>query len=83
MTRRIIGWLANIDLITRTMEVVIARLIRWAHAVFQTSVNQPLLPYAIIIINALEDKVLTSIFLISEILLTESKGQSRRELVVG
>ncbi|KAI5782162.1 acyl transferase/acyl hydrolase/lysophospholipase [Pyronema domesticum] len=41
----------------RTMEVVIARLIRWAHAVFQTSVNQPLLPYAIIIINALEDKV--------------------------
>jgi hypothetical protein len=82
MTRRIIGWLANIDLITRTMEVVIARLIRWAHAVFQTSVNQPLLPYAIIIINALEDKVLTSV-LISEILLTESKGQSRRELVVG
>ncbi|KAF8540174.1 hypothetical protein BDD12DRAFT_980545 [Trichophaea hybrida] len=40
----------------RTMEVVISRLIRWANAVFQTSVNQPLLPYAIIIVNALEDK---------------------------
>jgi hypothetical protein len=40
------------------MEVVISRLIRWANAVFQTSVNQPLLPYAIIIVNALEDKVI-------------------------
>jgi hypothetical protein len=37
--------------------MVISRLIRWADTVFQTSVNQPMLPYAIIVVNALDDEV--------------------------
>lgn len=33
---------------------MIARLIRWADKVFQQSVNQPVLPYAVIVVNAME-----------------------------
>jgi hypothetical protein len=57
-------------MLNSTMEVVISRLIRWANAVFQTSVNQPLLPYAIIIVNALEDKVIQFIAYVSRIIST-------------
>ncbi|KAH8151876.1 uncharacterized protein LAJ45_03869 [Morchella importuna] len=38
----------------RTLENVISKLIRWADKVFQQSVNQPVLPYAVIVVNALE-----------------------------
>ncbi|KAF8242901.1 hypothetical protein K440DRAFT_563787 [Wilcoxina mikolae CBS 423.85] len=41
----------------QTLHKVISRLISWADTVFQTSVNQPMLPYAIIVVNALEDEV--------------------------
>ncbi|KAF8241567.1 hypothetical protein K440DRAFT_569550 [Wilcoxina mikolae CBS 423.85] len=43
----------------RTIETVIIRLIEWADRVLQTSVNQPMLPYAIIVINALETDLST------------------------
>ncbi|KAF8244620.1 hypothetical protein K440DRAFT_488644, partial [Wilcoxina mikolae CBS 423.85] len=38
----------------RTIEVVMSRLIGWADQALQKSINQPMLPYAIIVINALE-----------------------------
>lgn len=39
----------------RVIEVVIEQLIRWAAAAFETSSNQPVLPHAIIVLNASEN----------------------------
>lgn len=44
----------------RALESVISKLIRWADKVFQQSVNQPVLPYAVIVVNALEVSDITS-----------------------
>ncbi|KAF8462152.1 acyl transferase/acyl hydrolase/lysophospholipase [Kalaharituber pfeilii] len=43
----------------RTFEAIVERLIRWADGVFEHSVNQPLLPHAIVIVNAFEETVST------------------------
>jgi hypothetical protein len=41
----------------RTIETVFAQLIKWADMVIQKSVNQPMLPFAIIVINGLKKEV--------------------------
>ncbi|KAF8243740.1 hypothetical protein K440DRAFT_663912 [Wilcoxina mikolae CBS 423.85] len=38
----------------RTIETIISQMLQWAETVLQKSVNQPMLPYAIIVINALD-----------------------------
>ncbi|KAA8902468.1 hypothetical protein FN846DRAFT_955469 [Sphaerosporella brunnea] len=40
----------------KTIESIISRLIQWADTVLEKSVNQPMLPYAIVIVNALDPK---------------------------
>ncbi|KAF8248857.1 FabD/lysophospholipase-like protein [Wilcoxina mikolae CBS 423.85] len=39
----------------RAIQHHLEQLIKWADKVFQKSINQPILPYAIIVVNALED----------------------------
>ncbi|KAI5790575.1 hypothetical protein DFH27DRAFT_486168 [Peziza echinospora] len=39
----------------RTIEDIITRLLKWADTALERSVNQPLLPYAIVVINAHEE----------------------------
>jgi energy-coupling factor transporter ATP-binding protein EcfA2 len=41
----------------RVVEHVFERLINWANAAIETSVNQPLLPHAIIVLNATENDI--------------------------
>lgn len=43
--------------LSRTFELIVGRLLYWADCVFERSVNQPLLPFAIIIVNAFEADV--------------------------
>ena len=45
---------------TSTLEVIICQLLDWADAVLERSVNQPILPYAIIVVNAFESDVCES-----------------------
>jgi len=48
--------LAFTDLKTREIETAVERLIRWAHTALEKSSNQPMLPFGIIVMNAVDNR---------------------------
>jgi hypothetical protein len=46
----------------RVIEGVLEKMIEWASAALETSSNQPILPYAIIVLNAAEEETLPELW---------------------